>query len=171
MNASRILWRSIAAGAVLSALLLPSALAAGAAAGADAVHTVDPGSIRWRDAPPSLPRGARAVVLHGDPSRPGPMTVRLMLPAGYKVAPHRHTQAENLTVLSGTLWLGMGEKADPAQAHALKAGGFHYLPGGTPHYVYAKVPTVVQAHGDGPFDIVYVDPADDPARAHASASK
>ncbi len=118
--------------------------------------------IKWGDAPPSLPKGAKLAVLFGDPGKEGPFVIRLMAPAGYKIPPHWHTQTENLTVISGTFYLGMGDKMDMAQAHALKAGGYHYLPAKAHHYAFSKAPTVVQINGQGPFDIVYINPQDDP---------
>ena len=154
--------RSIAAAAAIATLSLLPAVAAQAA---DDSATVDAGAIKWSDAPPSFPKGAKVAVLFGDPGKAGPVAMRLMMPANYKVAPHTHTQAENLTVLSGTMYLGMGDKADPAKAHALHAGGFHHLPGNTPHYVFTKVATVVEGHFQGPFDIVYINPADNPDKS------
>lgn len=145
----------IAAVSVLSIAALHSACAAD-------MTMIDPADIKWGDAPPVLPKGAKVAVLQGDPSKAGPFIMRLKTPANYKIAPHTHTQAENLTVLSGTLYLGLGDKVEPGKAHALKAGGFHSLPGQTPHYAYSKVPTVVQVNGEGPFDLVYLNPADNP---------
>jgi hypothetical protein len=102
-------------------------------------------------------------VLQGDPFKPGPYVVRLMAPANYRVAPHWHSQTENLTVLSGALYLGMGDKMDAKSARALKAGGYHYLPAKMHHYAFSRSPTVIQISGDGPFDIHYLDPKDDPS--------
>lgn len=124
---------------------------------------VNPSSLKWVDAPPGLPKGAKLAVLSGDPTKDGPYVVRLKTPAGYKVPPHWHTQTENLTVISGTLYLGGGDAMNMGTAHALKAGGYHYLPGGIHHYAFTKTPTVVQIHGTGPLDVKYVDPKDDPS--------
>jgi hypothetical protein len=121
------------------------------------------GDIKWGDAPPVLPAGAKLAVLRGDPGKPGPYTLRLSMPANYRIAPHWHTQAENLTVISGTLYLGMGDKAAAKGAHALKAGGYHFLPGKAHHYAFSKGAAVVQVSGDGPFDINYINPKDNPA--------
>lgn len=161
MNAQATLWRSIAATALTSTLALAPAVAADPATD---MKMVDPASIKWSDAPPSLPKGAKVAVLHGDPGKSGPFTMRLMMPAGYRIAPHTHTQAESLTVISGAMYFGMGEKAEPSKAHALRAGGFHYVPGKSAHYVFTKVPTVVQGHGEGPFDINYINPVDNPQK-------
>jgi Cupin domain len=125
---------------------------------------INPGSMKWGDAPPSLPKGAKIAVLYGDPSKSGPFCMRLMAPAGYKIPPHWHSQAEALTVISGTFYLGMGDKLDTAAAHALMAGGFHYLPPKEHHFAFSKGASVVQVNGEGPFDITYIDPADDPQK-------
>jgi mannose-6-phosphate isomerase-like protein (cupin superfamily) len=121
-------------------------------------------AIDWSPAPPSLPAGAKIAVLHGDPGKPGPFILRLMTPAGYKVSPHWHSQDEALTIISGTLYIGMGDTYEPSTARGLQAGGFHYLPAKAHHYAYSKKPTIVQISGNGPFDINYVNPADDPRK-------
>ena len=90
--------------------------------------------------------------------------MRLKAPAGYRIPPHWHSQTENLTVIAGTLFLGRGDTVDAAQAHGLKTGGFHSVPAKVHHYVFTKTPTIVQANGEGPFDITYINPADDPAK-------
>lgn len=121
----------------------------------------------WGDAPPVLPKGAKLAVLQGDPSKPGPFVFRLSMPAGYKIAAHSHSQTENATVISGTLMIGMGDKFDTKGMKAMKPGAFGSIPGKTNHFAMAKTATVVQIHGEGPFDLTYVDAADDPQKAAA----
>ena len=153
---------------VLLAFLMALAVARpGAAAAPDAetatfVHAKD---LVFGPAPPSLPAGARIAVLLGNPSAEGPFVIRLMLPKGYRIAPHSHSRDEQVTVLSGTMYLGMGDVYEPSTARGLAAGGFHMLRAGTRHFAYAKQPTIVQLSGNGPFDITYVKPADDPRTA------
>jgi ketosteroid isomerase-like protein len=118
--------------------------------------------LTWGDAPPGLPAGAKVGVISGDPSQPGPYVLRAQLPAGYKIAPHWHPAAEHLTILSGTLSVGMGDKFDAAAMQDVASGGFVRLPAEMRHYVVAKGATTIQVHGTGPFAINYVDPADDP---------
>ena len=125
---------------------------------------VNTGDVKWGDVPPALPKGAKIAVLYGDPFKSGPFVIRLMAPAGYKIAPHWHSQTENLTIVSGTLFLGDGDKMDTGHSHALKTGGYHYLPAKAHHYAFTKVATVVQIHGDGPFDINWVNEKDDPQK-------
>jgi quercetin dioxygenase-like cupin family protein len=123
----------------------------------------NPENLQWGDAPPVLPPGAQAVVLDGDPHQAGPYVLRLKLPAGYRIPPHWHSKPEIVTVISGTLSLGMGDTLDPAAAEELKTGGFHAIGAGVHHYAFTRSGAVVQIHGDGPFDITYINPADNPA--------
>lgn len=142
-----------------------AALVFSSAALADEAVTMNPADIKWGAAPPVLPKGAQLAVLNGDPGKPGQFTIRLKTPANYKIAPHWHTQAENLTIVSGALYLGAGDKMDAKAAHALKAGGYHYLPAKQHHFAFSKAPTVIQISGEGPFDITYLNPKDDPMGA------
>ena len=121
--------------------------------------------LTWGDSPPVLPKGAKLAVLQGDPSKPGPFVMRLSTPAGYRIAPHWHTQTENVTVMSGTFMVGMGDKYDAKTMKPMKAGAFGSIPGKAPHYAQAKTPVVLQIHGEGPFDMTYVNEADDPQKA------
>lgn len=142
---------------------MSSTAALAADAMGDATY-INPGEIKWGDPPPVLPKSAKIAVLSGDPFKPGPYVIRLSMPAGYKIPPHWHSQAENLTVISGSFYLGSGDTMDKAHAHMLKPGGFHYLPAAAHHSAYTKTATVLQIHGEGPFDITYINPADDPSK-------
>jgi hypothetical protein len=140
-----------------------AALYAQAAAKPEAVF-VNTADLKWGDAPPTMPKGAQLAVMSGDPSKKAPFTIRLKMPSGYKIPPHWHTQDENLTVLSGTFVLHMGDTMDVAP-HELTAGGYHFLPGKAHHAAETKSETILQLHGTGPFDIHYLNPADDPSKA------
>lgn len=143
-----------------TAVTWPAALqAADSMAQATFLNTTD---LRWQSAPPSLPKGAEMTVLHGDPNQPGPFVVRFKTPGDYRIPPHYHSRAETLTILSGRLYLGGGAEFDPTKAHTMDVGAFHYLPARSPHFVFTKGPVVVELHGEGPFDIVYINAADDP---------
>jgi hypothetical protein len=142
------------------------ALFAATAHAADPGVFINAGDLKWGDAPPVLPRGAKIAVLNGDPFKPGQYTLRLSLPANYKLPPHWHTVTENLTIVSGTFYIGMGDKAVAKDAHEVKTGGYHYLPAKQHHYAFTKSATVVQVSGEGPFDINYIDPKDNPAGAN-----
>jgi hypothetical protein len=123
---------------------------------------VTPAGVRWQDGPASLPKGARVALLEGDPSREGPFVMRVKLPGGYKIAPHTHRKDERVTVLTGTLHLGMGGSFDEKEAVALPAGSYARMPAGMKHFGWAGGETVLQVNGEGPWTIEYVDPKDDP---------
>jgi quercetin dioxygenase-like cupin family protein len=151
--------------AALLALLAASAPARDTPApphAAGGARLFPPAEVRWHEGPPSLPRGALMAVLEGDPGKPGPFVFRLKLPAGYRVPPHTHPRPERVTVLAGTFHLGMGDRFDEASAWAMPAGSYGTWPAGMRHYVWAEGETVLQFHGEGPWEIVYVNPADDP---------
>ena len=88
------------------------------------------------------------------------------MPAGYKIPPHWHPTDENVTVLSGTLGAGMGDKFDRSSGSLLKAGGFVCMPKDVHHYAWAQGPTTIQVHGLAPFAFTYVNPSDDPRNKH-----
>src|SRR3954464_7426658 len=98
------IYRRCVPGAAIAACALAIAHAA-IAQPADAVY-FNPGDVKWGPAPPTLPNGAKVVVLYGDPAKSGPFVLRMMAPPGYRVGPHWHSQAEHLTVISGALYVG-----------------------------------------------------------------
>jgi quercetin dioxygenase-like cupin family protein len=124
-----------------------------------------PADLTWVDAPPGLPPGGKMAVLDGDPTKKGSFTVRLQTPAGYKIAPHRHPTAERITVISGTFRIGMGDKFDEAALRELGPGAFAVMPAGMSHFASSNAESIVQIHSEGPFQINYVNPADDPRKA------
>jgi quercetin dioxygenase-like cupin family protein len=121
-----------------------------------------PEEIQWGAGPPSLPAGAQATVLYGDPSKEGLFAMRLKFPKGYVIPPHTHPKPEVVTVISGTFRLGVGETGDASQAKALTAGSFIALSPGTAHFAAADEDTVVQLNSFGPWAVNYVNPKDDP---------
>jgi quercetin dioxygenase-like cupin family protein len=124
-----------------------------------------PAEIVWGPAPPGLPPGSQAAVLYGNPGGTGPFTLRAKLPAGYRIAPHWHPTDEHVTVLSGSVSMGMGETLDEKAMMALPVGGFAAMPPNTRHYLMTKTGATIQVHGTGPFAITYVNPKDDPRNA------
>lgn len=120
--------------------------------------------MKWGPGPASLPPGTKAAVLEGDPSKEGPFTLRLQLPAGYSIQPHSHPGVEHVTVISGTFNLGMGEKFDKSGGRELTAGGFAFMQPGMKHFAWTTGEAVIQLHGIGPWQINYVNPADDPRK-------
>jgi quercetin dioxygenase-like cupin family protein len=126
---------------------------------------VNPADLKWMDAPPGLPAGAKMAVLDGDPTKKGSFTVRLQAPTGYKIPPHTHPTAERITVISGSFHLGMGDKFDESAGKELEPGGFAVMPAGMKHFAWSSGEAVVQINSEGPFVIKYVNPADDPRNA------
>jgi ketosteroid isomerase-like protein/quercetin dioxygenase-like cupin family protein len=123
---------------------------------------VPPSAVKWGPAPPSLPPGAEIAVISGDPSQAQPFVIRGRMPAGYRVPLHWHPTPENITVLAGTVALGMGGDANMQD---VAAGGFIVVPAEMQHVFVAKTAATIQVHGMGPFAVNYVNPADDPSKA------
>jgi quercetin dioxygenase-like cupin family protein len=112
---------------------------------------------KYAPAPKPYPSEAMMAVLSGDPSAAGSQyTVRLKLPDGAKIAPHQHGDTENVTVISGTLLVGVGSTFDAAKMLALTAGSYASIPSGTPHYAMAKGETVLQVNGVGPASMTLI---------------
>ena len=132
---------------------------------AQASHVLVPADkVQWGPAPPALPAGAQISVLEGNPSQKGDVTLRLKFPGNYTLPPHWHSMTERVTVLSGALNVGMGDKLDREGSQTLQPGGFVSLPANMRHFAWTTSPTVVQINLQGPFDIFYVDPKDDPLK-------
>jgi quercetin dioxygenase-like cupin family protein len=122
----------------------------------------------WGPAPAVFPAGAKMAVLQGDPGKNEPFTVRLDLPAGYRIAAHWHPSDEMITVIKGTFLLGMGDKLDAKTAQVLPAGAFGMVDAKMHHYALTRGHTIVQVHAVGPFQLIYVNPADDPSKRTAT---
>jgi hypothetical protein len=148
----------------LASLVFGLTVAAGAVF-AQSTHILVPADkVQWGPAPPVLPAGAEIAVLEGNPSEKGPITLRLRFPANYNIPAHWHSMTERLTVLSGTFHAGMGDKLDRQASQTLEPGGFVMLPAKMHHFGWTTTPTVVQISLEGPFDIFYVNPADNPQK-------
>jgi anti-sigma factor ChrR (cupin superfamily) len=146
-------------------IALAFVLAGANAALADDMKTpTNSADLKWGPAPSALPKGAEITVLSGDPFKDGPYVLRLKMPNGYKIPAHNHPTSEYVTVISGDFNIGMGDKLDEKNGMKLTAGGYGEAPAKMNHYAWASSPSVVQVHGQGPFAIMYVNPADDPSK-------
>lgn len=126
---------------------------------------LSPADIKWMPAPPVLPKGVQIAVLRGNPFAEGLSTIRLKIPPQTIIAPHWHPTAESFTVLAGKLFIGMGDSVDKSDARALPAMGFASMPAMHHHYAYTgKEGAVIDLSFYGPFQITYVNPADDPSK-------
>lgn len=150
-------------------LLLSSALTLCLSTGATAAGNpsadqvlINVKNIKWSAAPPALPKGAQVAVLHGDPNKDGEYVMRVKLPPRYKMPFHWHSKTEHVTVISGTLFVASQETFDKRIAHPLKQGGFLYVPARAQQFAFTKGATVIEIHGEGPYDIKYTNPSDDP---------
>ena len=133
--------------------------------GAGEPRMVAAAEMQWGEGPSSLPAGAQMVVLDGDPRKEGSFTIRLKMPAGYRIPAHTHPVAERVTVISGAVRLGIGEKFDESAGRELKAGDFAVLPAGVPHFAWTTSEAILQIHSEGPFKREFVDSADNSSNA------
>jgi hypothetical protein len=124
---------------------------------------VTPDQLKWAQNP-AMSKGGEVAIVSGDPSKEGVYVIRLRVPAGFKVAPHFHPNDENVTVLSGTFNIGMGDTLDESSGQAVPTGGFFQTTKTMHHYAWFEEDTVLQMHGIGPGGITYVNTADDPRK-------
>lgn len=129
-----------------------------------AKNAFTPAEVQYGPAPAFIPPGAQLAVLEGNPMGTGEYTIRLKAPDGYKIPPHWHPRRENVTVIQGTIKVGMGDKFDEGKMMSFPVGSFAYLDPSMHHYAMMKGETVVQIHGTAPVKFNYVNPADDPSK-------
>ena len=131
---------------------------------AQTMQSFTPDTVNWQDEP-ILPKGAKSVILVGDPTKAGVFIAWLKFPANYPIPPHTHPYAEVVTVLSGKLGNGMGETFDKNKGEVLNTGSSFVLPTGHTHYVWTTdQETIVELIATGPWDITYTNPEDDPRK-------
>jgi mannose-6-phosphate isomerase-like protein (cupin superfamily) len=138
--------------------------AGGAALAANSPHFVQflPDQIRWTRSA-AIPPGGLSAVVYGDPRKGGLYVTRVKQPAGYKVPPHTHPEERVYTVISGTFYIGFGDRFDPSALKAFPAGSVFVVPANASHYHWMRSgEAVVQISGTGPSGIQYVERADDP---------
>jgi quercetin dioxygenase-like cupin family protein len=121
-----------------------------------------PEDIEWRPFP-AFPPSARLAVLVGHPTEPGPYLIRVKMPGGEKLMPHRHPEDRIYTVISGVFYIGLGDRFDGDAVKAYPPGSVVILPGDTPHFHWAKSGEyITQVTAIGPLGLEYLNPADDP---------
>ena len=130
----------------------------------DTFRSVLPEAVDWQPFP-AFPASVRLAVLVGRPAEPGPYVIRVKVPGGVKLMPHIHPEDRVYTVISGVFLLGRGGRFDETELEAYPPGAVVVLPGGTPHFHWAKFGEyVTQVSAIGPLDIEYLDREDDPRR-------
>lgn len=114
-------------------------------------HTVVPADkLVWRPNPNPALSVVQVAVLHGHPGKEGPLVIRLKFPAGFVLPPHRHPREAQLTVISGAIGHGIGDKVNQGKAPLLPAGSFFIMPT-TAHFAWFPEETVVQVNATGPW--------------------
>jgi quercetin dioxygenase-like cupin family protein len=121
-----------------------------------------PSELTWTDLP-SLP-GVKIAVIEGPLNQAVPIMFRLKFPANFKVAPHWHPGIEHITIISGTLHMGLGSVFDASKTRALTPGSISIMQPGTNHFVWTDEETIGQVHSIGPWAVNYVNPGDDPTK-------
>ena len=118
--------------------------------------------IEWKPFP-AFPPTVRLAVIVGEPSQAGPYTIRVRVPRGVKLMPHKHPEDRVYTVISGIFYIGLGDQFDAERLEAYPPGSVIVLPGNTSHFHWAKSGDyVTQVTAIGPLGLEYVDAKDDP---------
>jgi len=130
--------------------------------GQDVFRAVLPEDIDWKPFA-AFPPSVRLAVLVGQPSEPAPYVIRVKVPSGVRLMPHRHREDRIYTVISGVFYIGLGDQFDGDRLEAYPPGCVIVLPGDTPHFHWAKSGEyVTQVTALGPLGIEYMSSKDDP---------
>ena len=130
--------------------------------GQEVFKTIVPEDVDWK-AFPAFPPSVRLAVVVGQPSEPGPYTIRVKASQGAKLMPHQHPEDRVYTVISGVFYIGLGNEFDESKLQAYPPGAVIILPGNTPHFHWAKSGEyVTQVTAMAPLGLEYVSAKDDP---------
>jgi hypothetical protein len=130
--------------------------------GQDVFRAILSEDIEWKPFP-AFPPSARLAVVVGRPTEPGPYVIRVRVPHGVKLMPHKHLEDRVYTVISGVFYIGLGDKFDADKLQAYPPGAVIVLPGNTSHFHWAKSSDyITQVTAIGPLGLEYVDSKDDP---------
>ena len=132
----------------------------------EGVVVFNPAKAQWgATATPGGRPGVEQAFIQGHVIKPGPYLYQVKFPPNFVAPAHTHPDTRTYTVLSGTWYIGFGNKFDESKLIALPAGSFYTEPKGVPHFVATRNETVtVQIGGTGPSRLIYVNPADAPAK-------
>jgi quercetin dioxygenase-like cupin family protein len=146
--------RSFLSSVVVLFLFAPSLVRADQPS-AEAVKLISPQALRWMPSP--ILSRVQVAVMDGDPKEQGSSyTLRLRLPGAYTIPLHWHPDTERLTVLTGVVLFGAGDKMDPTKTTALGPGSYIVIPATVKHWVTARGSTIFQVSGIGPFKVNFV---------------
>ncbi len=130
--------------------------------GQAAFRSILPEDIEWKSFP-AFPPSARLAIIVGDPAKAGPYVIRVKLPSGVKLMPHRHPEDRIYTVMSGVFYIGLGEQFDGDKVNAYPPGSVIVLPGDMYHFHWAKSGEyITQVTAIGPLGLEYLHAEDDP---------
>ena len=133
-------------------------------------RSILPEDIDWKPFA-AFPPTVRLAVVVGQPSEPGPYVIRVKVPAGVKLMPHKHPEDRIYTVMSGVFYIGLGERFDGDGVKAYPPGSVIVLPGDTWHFHWAKSGEyVTQVTAIGPLGLEYLDAHDDPREQHQQST-
>ncbi len=136
--------------------------------GQEVFKAILPEDVDWKQFP-AFPPSVRLAVVVGHPSEPGPYTIRVKVPHGEKLMPHRHPEDRVYTVISGVFYLGLGDEFDEGKLEAYPPGAVIVLPGNTPHFHRAKSGEyITQVTAMGPLGLEYLSAQDDPRNNNSS---
>ena len=155
--------KQLTVGLLLAATL--SMVIPGGAHATDAL-LVTPDQMKW--APVDVIPGGQLAVVSGNPAKNEPFVLEVRWPEGSKIGPHWHTNTEHVTILSGTGASGMGDSLDLQKGTPMPAGTYAEMPGRMHHWFAARTEVLMLIQGDGPFDVNFVNPEDDPTKKAAS---
>lgn len=160
---NRVVLASLMAATALPALSAEPANLAPAQVLMTSPDAVAAPGIAWQESK-SVPAGMKMIVIHGDPSKAGPYVFRAMIPAGYKLPPHRHPDQRSVLVLKGTYWSAAGEEFAQDKLKKFLPGHFYITDAKVPHFAWAETDVIIQEMGMGPVGnpIEFVNMADDP---------
>tara|TARA_R110000868_G_scaffold822_1_gene6082 strand:- start:9534 stop:10025 length:492 start_codon:yes stop_codon:yes gene_type:complete len=119
-------------------------------------------NIVWKSFP-AFPKNVKLAILVGNPTKPEPFIVRVKVPNGEKIMPHKHPEDRIYTVISGVFYIGIGDNYDESKLQAYPPGSVVVLPGNTPHFHCAKSGEyITQVYAIGPLGLEYLDEQNDP---------
>lgn len=111
----------------------------------------------------AFPPSVRLAVVVGNPSEAGPYVIRVRVPRGVKLMPHKHPEDRIYTVMSGVFYIGLGDEFSADKLDAYPVGAVIILPGNTSHFHWAKSSEyITQVSAIGPLGLEYVNSKDDP---------
>ena len=146
----------LAVGVVLSVVAIAQQTAA------PGVVALTPAEMAWASQGVFAVPGMEQLNLVGDPTKPGPYTLRLKFPKGFRIRPHTHPDSREVTILSGIFATGYGETFDAGNLKILPAGSFYTEPANVPHYIEIEEEVVLQVSGTGPSGRKFVDRPESP---------